>query len=574
MGRHAAAAPPQRPAGVVVVVALVLGLILAGGLYYLLRRSDGGAGSAIPSPTDSTGADRPAGSTCAPTSEPVRVAVAPGMTSVVKSAADQVTEQNPCLTFSVSEAASAAVASAFSSGSKDAPAGWVSDSSVFVDAVRAAKPDALQPDVEAVAASPLVFAVPAPIAAKAGPALANPSWSALAAGDGSIPIRLPDPETTTSGRLVLLSAPTALGDSPTTRIALGRTLLAWSHSPMPAESDLFAAARTDKAAIFPTSEQAVAADLRQNPGAVSAIVPKEGTGRYEYTLVTAANAPEASIAALSALRSQLTNDAGKAALTAAGFRLPQPDASGPNVPGMPTGAVTYLPEPSTLQQAALTKTWRGVKTEARMLALVDTSGSMKEREGDKTRMALAGEAAQTAVSIFPNTSQLGLWAFGLDRGGPGQDWREVLPIRPLDESVDGKPQRQLLGEALPALVSSASGGTGLYDSLLAAYEKMQSSYAPDRVNSVILLTDGRNEDPTGITLEQLLAKINAIKDPNKPVVIVTVGMGQGVDTAALSAVSAVTGGKTYVASNPQDIKQVFIDALLSRDCSGSVCTSR
>ena len=189
-------------------------------------------------------------------------------------------------------------------------------------------------------------------------------------------------------------------------------------------------------------------------------------------------------------------------------------------------------------------------------------------------MALAGEAAQTAGSIFPNTSQLGLWAFGLNRGGPGQDWREVLPIRPLDESVDGKPQRQLLGEALPALVSSASGGTGLYDSLLAAYEKMQSSYAPDRVNSVILLTDGRNEDPTGITLEQLLAKINAIKDPNKPVVIVTVGMGQGVDTAALSAVSAVTGGKTYVASNPQDIKQVFIDALLSRDCSGSVCTSR
>jgi Mg-chelatase subunit ChlD len=209
-----------------------------------------------------------------------------------------------------------------------------------------------------------------------------------------------------------------------------------------------------------------------------------------------------------------------------------------------------------------------------MLALVDTSGSMKEREGDKTRMALAGEAAQTAVSIFPNTSQLGLWAFGLDRGGPGKDWREVLPVRPLDENVDGKPQRQLLGEALPALVSSASGGTGLYDSLLAAYQQMQSSYAPDRVNSVILLTDGRNEDPTGITLEQLLAKINAIKDPNKPVVIVTVGMGQGVDTAALSAVSAVTGGKTYVASNPQDIKQVFIDALLSRDCSGSGCTSR
>ncbi|MEP6650633.1 MAG: VWA domain-containing protein, partial [Lapillicoccus sp.] len=274
------------------------------------------------------------------------------------------------------------------------------------------------------------------------------------------------------------------------------------------------------------------------------------------------------------LRQQLTNDAGRSALTAAGLRLPNADTSGPGVPGMPSGAVTYLPDPSALQQAALTKTWIGVKTDARMLALIDTSGSMKEREGDKTRMVLAGEAAQTAVSLFPNTSQLGLWTFGLDKGGPGQDWREVVPIRQLDETVDGKPQRQALGEALPGLIATAGGGTGLYDTLLSAYQQMLSSYAPGRVNSVILLTDGRNEDPTGITLDQLLTKIKALKDPNKPVVIVTVGMGQRVDTSSLSAVSAVTGGKTYVAQNPQDIKQVFIDALLSRDCTGSVCTSR
>ena len=81
----------------------------------------------------------------------------------------------------------------------------------------------------------------------------------------------------------------------------------------------------------------------------------------------------------------------------------------------------------------------------------------------------------------------------------------------------------------------------------------------------------RREAPTSTTL---LARIAALKDPDKPVVIVTVGMGRGVDTAALMAVSAVTGGKTYVAQDPQDIRQVFIDALLSRDCSGAVCTSR
>jgi Mg-chelatase subunit ChlD len=501
------------------------------------------------------------------------VAVTPNLMSIVQAAAGRVTAANPCVTYTVFPSESAKVAAAFSSGSRDAPALWVSDSSVFVNAVKAVRPDAIQPDIQRLATSPLVFAVPAAIAAKAGPALAGAAWSSLAAGDGSLPIRLTDPEKTTSGRLVLLTAPTALGDSPATRQTLGRTLLAWSHSTMPTESDLFLAARSPQAAIFPTSEQAVAAHLRLNAGAVTALVPKEGTARYDYSLVTAAGSPGTAVAGL-ALKQQLTNDDGRSALTAAGFRLPDSEATGPGVPGMPSGAVTYLPDASAAQQASLVRTWTGVKTDSRMLALIDTSGSMREREGDKTRMALAGEAAQTAISIFPNAAQVGLWTFGIDRGGPGQDWKEIVPVRQLDEAVGGKPQRQVLGEALPGLVDTASGGTGLYDSLLAAYKQMVATYVPGRVNSVILLTDGRNDDQAGISLEKLLGDISALKDPNKPVVIVTVGMGQDVDTSSLSAVSTITGGKTYLAQNPQDINQVFIDALLSRDCSGAVCTSR
>lgn len=565
MGRHSAAAPPQRPAGVVVVVALILGLALAGGLFYVLRQSDGGSASAAP-PASSASA-----SACPSAPDQVRVAATPNMMTIVQSAAARVATNNPCLTFTVYPAESAKVAAAYVSGSNP-PALWVSDSSVFVGAVKAARPDAIQPDVQKLATSPLVFAVPATIAAKAGPALSGAAWSSLAAGDGSIPVRLTDPEKTTSGRLVLLTAPTALGDSPATRLTLGRALLAWSHSTMPSESDLFLAARGPQAAIFPTSEQAVAADLKINAGAETALVPKEGTARYDYSLVTAAgNAGFA--AAGSALAQQLTNDEGHASLTTAGFRLPGAEADGPRVPGMPS-TVTYLPDPSAAQQSSLVKTWTGVKTDSRMLALIDTSGSMREREGDKTRMQLASEAAQQAVSIFPNTSQVGLWTFGIDRGGPGQDWREVVPIRQLDEAVDGKPQRQVLGESLPGLVDTASGGTGLYDTLLAAYQHMVSTYVPGRVNSVILLTDGRNDDQAGISLEKLLGEISALRDPNKPVVIVTVGMGQDVDTSALSAVSTITGGKTYLAQNPQDINQVFIDALLSRDCAGAVCTSR
>ena len=221
MGKHSAADPPQRPAGVVVVVALVLGLALAGGLYFLLRQTDddpGSGGSSSAASSTGTGHDRllvrwPPRDRCA--SRP-RSGIAP----VVEAAADRVTAQNPCLTFAVTPAASAAVAAAFASG-KDAPTAWVSDAvGVRRRGARgqARRGPARRPRL---ATSPLVFAVPATVAAKAGPALAGASWSALATGDGSIPVRLPDPETTTSGRLVLLSAPTALGDSPATRIAVG-----------------------------------------------------------------------------------------------------------------------------------------------------------------------------------------------------------------------------------------------------------------------------------------------------------------------------------------------------------------
>jgi hypothetical protein len=556
----------------VVIVAILVVAGLAAAVFYLFRSTDEGPSTAAPGGTGT--ASSPSAQACPAGLDPVTVSVAPAMEGVVSAAAGRVTDADPCDTFSVTAADSSTVAKNLASGNGTTPAAWVPDSSVFIDSVRAAKPDVLAGDMEEFATSPLVFAVPTPIAAKAGAALASPSWSAFVSGDQTLPVRLPDPESTTSGRLLLLNAPTALGNSPAVRIALGRVLLAWTHSPMPKEQDLFAAATTEQAGIFPTSEQAVASNLKVHPGTLAAVVPSEGTGRYTYSLVLASGIPDHATDALTALRTQLTNEAGKTDVKSAGFRVRDGgEQSGPGVPGIPS-QVKYLPDPSVEQQAALVKTWTGMKADARMLALIDTSGSMREQEGDKTRMELAGEAAQTAVSIFPNSSQLGLWTFGLNKGGPGQDWRELVPIRQLDESVDGKPQRQVLTETLPGLLSSAGGGTGLYDTLLAAYQQMVSTYAPGRVNSVILLTDGRNEDPSGLTLEQLLAKISQTKDPNKPVVIITVGMGQKVDTAALTAVSALTGGKSYIALDPNDIKQVFIDALLSRDCTGSTCTSR
>ncbi len=576
MGRHAADAPPSRPtaalAALVAVALIVVVGITTGGIW-LSRRdtatpvADVPAATAVPAPA----------STCATKPTPVAVAVAPAAVTVVKHAATRTTATNPCVRFTVTGAESADEAATLS-GSGAKPAAWVSDSSVFVDAVRAAAPDVLDA-VRPIATSPLVFALPSAVAGAASAALAAPSWSTLVVGDpaqSAVPVRLTDPEHSTSGRLMLLTASSAIPSTPATRLAIGKVLITWSHTPMRTEQDLLAAAVAGTPGLVPTSEQAVGVALRTHPGSLVAVIPKEGTGRYDYALATVSGLSAAASRAVTALGDQLTDAAGTADLTAAGFRsVGGTAAKGPGIPGVPS-TVTYLSAPTVEAQAALLRTWTNVKTDARMLALIDTSGSMKEVEGTRTRIDLASEAAQTAVSIFPDSSQLGLWTFGIDKGGPGQDWQEVVPIRQLDQAVadaGGKPQRQVLTEALPALVGSASGGTGLYDSLLAAYTTMVGSYAPGRVNSVILLTDGKNENPSGLTLEQLLARIEAVKDPARPVVLITVGMGQGVDTTSLGAVAAVTGGKTYVAQNPQDIQQVFIDAVLSRDCSAQSCTT-
>lgn len=84
------------------------------------------------------------------------------------------------------------------------------------------------------------------------------------------------------------------------------------------------------------------------------------------------------------------------------------------------------------------------------------------------------------------------------------------------------------------------------------------------VNSVILFTDGTNQDPDSLSLEELLAALQRERDPAKPVVIVSIGITGDADAETLRKISEATGGTSYVARNPQDIPSVFVDALQAR----------
>ena len=71
---------------------------------------------------------------------------------------------------------------------------------------------------------------------------------------------------------------------------------------------------------------------------------------------------------------------------------------------------------------------------------------------------------------------------------------------------------------------------------------MQRGYAPDRDNLIVVLTDGRNDDSTGgLSTDQLIARLKAAADPQRPVRVIVVGMGTKEDQAVMTRVTSEFG---------------------------------
>ncbi len=90
---------------------------------------------------------------------------------------------------------------------------------------------------------------------------------------------------------------------------------------------------------------------------------------------------------------------------------------------------------------------------------------------------------------------------------------------------------------------------------------MSESYSPGEPNVVVLLTDGRNDDPNSPDLSSLLATLEAEQDQARPVRFPTIAYGADADQKALASIAATTKGSAYVSPDPADIGQVFFRAL-------------
>jgi hypothetical protein len=201
---------------------------------------------------------------------------------------------------------------------------------------------------------------------------------------------------------------------------------------------------------------------------------------------------------------------------------------------------------------------------SRLLAVFDVSTSMRSPVGRGTRVTLARDAAKSALTLFPDTSAIGLWVFARKMQG-ADDWKQLLPTKALDAAVDGKTQRDALRQQLDSLPGRLSpGGTGLYDTTLAAVRAARADYDPRSVSSVVIITDGKDEDDGSIGLAPLAAKLKAEVDPTRPVKVIGIGLGPDADLSALKKIAEATGGSAYSALDPKDLQTVLFDALRKR----------
>lgn len=454
-----------------------------------------------------------------------------------------------CPTLTVVPTASSAVLAAIDSGNPVSQL-WVPDSSLWIARVAASPPEIAEASI---AASPVVWATKD----------RNPNtWTSVLYDDGFVS---GDPLTSTASGVPLFASQQeeTANQVPAAQITSKLVPVAQRYAGGTGIADdaKRLAAVAAKGGVTVVSEQAA---LAANVTGINLVAPTNGTIVLDYPIaLTVAGAREADATeAADWIAQTLHSQAGRVALQIGGFR----SAADKPVADRGVGPVTTLTitDPAVITTAL--QTWARLALPTRTLAVIDVSGSMgfdASEDDDTTRMELTTRAAQEGLGLFPNTAAIGLWRFSEKLDGD-RDYVPMVPIRKLSQSVAGTTQRDLLRDEIAKIDFIVGTATGLYDTILAAYRQVLSTYDPKSVNSVLLFTDGENEDPGSISEEELLAELKKLADPARPVPIITIAISDDADVGALQAISRATGGTSYLARDPRDIGDVFKQAVSAR----------
>jgi Ca-activated chloride channel family protein len=287
-----------------------------------------------------------------------------------------------------------------------------------------------------------------------------------------------------------------------------------------------------------------------------AIYPKEGTllSDSPYAVLQAPWVDEPIRKAAAAFLTYVRSDSAQNRFTKAAFRRydgrPGSAVSAANGldPSQPK-LVLHPPAPPVLAQVQ--QLWAQQRKAARVLLVIDVSGSMGDSAGSDSKLELAKRAALKALDQFSPRDDVALWDFSTPRAGESTPYRQLVGFLPISK---GKAALRAQIQAL-----TPEGGTALYATARAAYRVMSASLTSDKINAVVLLTDGRNEytDNDLSSLERELSP----EDTSHSVRFFPIGYGADADLPTLRGIAQAARGAAYDASDPASIDKVFTAVL-------------
>lgn len=168
--------------------------------------------------------------------------------------------------------------------------------------------------------------------------------------------------------------------------------------------------------------------------------------------------------------------------------------------------------------------------------LLDTSGSMTG-----SRNAAAVAAAKQFISRLNEDDRIAVTTFNSE----------------INKLIDFSTDHTAAANLVASVEAVSKSGTCLFD---AAYKAVQETAAlPLGRRAVVILTDGKDESPTGgpcskLTLDDV---IEVAAKGNTRVPIFTIGLGDSIDESGLARLSTLTGGSYVKATGPEQLENSF-----------------
>jgi Ca-activated chloride channel family protein len=189
--------------------------------------------------------------------------------------------------------------------------------------------------------------------------------------------------------------------------------------------------------------------------------------------------------------------------------------------------------------------------------LFDLSDSMGDPadplDPGPTKLAVAKAAVTDALAELAPGDEVGLRVFSTGiRGAQNANWRDVVPVGPVATS------RRRLVDAINALRTGR--GSPLYRATHDAYDAIARRADPRRIDSVVLLTDGYNEDDHDTDLRALLDHLSSRAD----VRVFTITYSNDADATTLEKIAEATNAANFDARDTRDVAEMARRAFASQ----------